>query len=164
MENLKIEVEETKTYWQRRRKALVVPIVFIAFQLLVVLPIAYSQANRPTEILVGFIIFCIFFLVIAGLGSSTIYSTFITFIEINENTVHIVYMEKDRKKEITDSMDKFTFKLKNPLGRGVGYFKITYENYSIYQCCLWNWKNENAFFDLWDYLKKSGLLKTPWYY
>jgi hypothetical protein len=164
MENLKIEVEETKTYWQRRRKALVVPIVFIAFQLLIVLPIAYSHANRPTELLIGFIIFCIIILVIAGLGSNTIYSTFITLIEINENTVHIVYMERDRKKEITDSIDKFTFKLKNPLGRGVGYFRITHENYSIYQCCLWSWKNENAFFDLWDYLKKRGLLKIDWFF
>jgi hypothetical protein len=162
MEDLKIEVEEDKSYSQRRRKALVRPIVFVAFQLLIVLPIAYSQA-LSYRTLIAFIIFGILILVIAGLGSSTIYSTFITLIEINENTVHIVYMERDRKKEITDTMDKFTFKLKNPLGRSVGYFIITHENYSIYQCCLCNWKNENAFFDLWDYLKKRGLLKTPWF-
>ena len=161
MENFKIEVEETKTYWGRMRKVLLRPMACVVC-VLMLSPIIYIHSYRPIGIAIGIIIWCVIFLVFAGFHSAKICSTFITLIEINENTVHIVFTVRNKKQEITDTIDKFSFELKNILRRK-GYFKITHENYSIYQCCLWNWKNENAFFDLWDYLKKRGLLKIAWF-
>ena len=162
MEKFKVQVEETKTYWERMRRSFVWPIVFVVFQLLLVLPIAYSHSLRPLETLIVFIVFCIFILVIAGFRSDTICSTYITLIEINENTVHIVFMERNKKYEIRDTLDKFSFELKNVLRHG-GYIKIAHKNHSLNQYCFWNWKNENAFFNLWDYLKKRSLLNTGWF-
>jgi hypothetical protein len=161
MENLKIEVEETKTYKQRMRRASIVPIVFVACVLMLG-PIINMHLHRPIEIPIGIIIYCVIVLVFSGILYDTICSTFITLIEINENTVHIIFTERNKKHEITDTIDKFSFRLKNTLSQRA-HFKITHENYSISQYCFWNWKKENAFFDLWDYLKKRGLLKTGWF-
>ncbi len=163
MENLKIEVVENKTYWQRMRKALIFPLVFVLF-ILMVRPVLDIYSHKPIEIPFGIIIYCIIVLIFVAFLCDSVCSTFITLIEINENNVHIVFTKRNKKHAITNTIEKFSFRLKNTLSPARCCIEITYENrYSLTQYYQWNWKKEEVFFELWDYLKKRNILKTGWF-
>lgn len=104
------------------------------------------------------------FLVILSFACDYICASYISFLEITETRVHVIFTKRNKKFEIDDSIDNFKFKLEGFYDNYPLRIKITYKNYYIIrQFRKWNWKKEKAYDQLWDYLKKHNLLNTGWF-
>jgi hypothetical protein len=159
MENLKIEVEETKTYWERMGRVFLWPFFILTGFVLFLYIFVLHGKNSDGNFLLGIIY--IPFLILTIFESDFCCASYIHFIEITENRVHIIGTKRNRKFEINDSIEKFIFNYRNTTGRIILFpsIKITYEGNVIRQANKLNWKNEKAFDKLSDYLEKLKLLK-----
>lgn len=154
MEDFKIEVEETNTYWERMRRVFFWPFLILTSYCLF-LYLFIGSMILPT------LIVYIPFITLMISQSDFCCASYIHFIEITENRVHIIGTKRDRKFEINDSIENFIFKFIGHRGIIASFnsIKITYQGNVIAQSNKWNWKKENAFNQLLDYLEKYKLLR-----
>jgi len=163
MESFKIEVEETKTYWQRMRRVL-----FLRFLLLnsyiLFLYFFTGKARNNNDFFVLFFILYAPFLIILLFFCDSACSSYIHFIEITEKRVHIIGTKRNKPFEIDDSIENFVFRLR--LGNRIiqsNSINIIYKGNNIKQYDKWNWKQEKVFDNLWDYLEKRNLVYKNWF-
>jgi hypothetical protein len=156
MENLKIEVEETKTYWERIK-----PIFLLRFILLTIycLFLYLFIGNHSSHMVLPVMMIYIPFLIMIIFQSDFYCASYIHFIEITENRVRITGTKRNKKFETSDSIEKFIFRFSS--GTRIIYFssiKITFQGNVIRQSDKWGWRKEKAFDTLLNYLEKRHLL------
>jgi hypothetical protein len=163
MENLKIEVEETKTYWQRMRKAFFWNFIIIVSAFLFVI----LTENNNNSIKIAFLISAP--LVLFGMSAFSVDALctyYVTDFEIKENTVHITYKKRNEPFELNDSIEKFNFKQGNGsvMNGQTPYLEINYkDNLTIRQYNKWTWEKD-SFFQAIEFLKGQNLLFGKYFF
>jgi hypothetical protein len=162
MENLKIEVEETKTYKQRMKSILIwgfPPI--IAFSVyLYFMPSPNRSSDAEATLLSLFI--CTLFSSVLFLFSDALCAYHISYLEIKENSVHIIYKKRDENLELDDVLERFKFNY-CPRYRVPAFIKIEYNGMlAIRQHRVWAWKHSGFFDQTKEYLENHKLLYRTW--
>lgn len=122
MENLKIEVEETKTYRERMKFPFLFGFILLTSWILLICLFLFLQHQKMHDSpWIG--IFCYFILlIIYTWGCDNTCAYYITVLEINEARVHIIYKKRNKEFELNDSLEKFGFK--KGIHRAGPYFSI----------------------------------------
>lgn len=156
MENFKIEVEETKTYWQRMKLPLIFGfIIYMSWSLFVFL--LSPKMHGPVWIVI-LLVSLIVVIYIWGCDNTCAY--YITTLEISKNHLHIIYKKRNREFELNDLMENFTFK--KGINRPGPYFSIAQNGkFIVKQYKRWKWK-EAAFNYTINYLTSQKLVKINW--
>lgn len=165
MENIRIEVEEKKKYWQRMLGGLVFGFAIVTFTWAIIAVISHQLFPAGKSIII--------FLYILSIGVQFINSDiqcacFITLLEIKDGYLYIEYMNRDKPSKVSGEIGNFSFVFGISGGRSAFiqtyHIDVKYANGRkiARQAYVWNWKKE-PFIKLGEYLKRNHLLKTVWY-
>lgn len=159
MENFKIEVEETKTYWQRIGRAMFWNFIFITgIMLFISLQDGKHSNNGNLIFIIGYIIF----LAVSAFSSNELCAIFIKQFEIKGNRIKIIYKKRNEEFEINDTLDTIGLSIGHASQINGGWFKhyleITYnKNLRIRQYNKWGW-DVDSFYKTLENLKN---IKKP---
>jgi hypothetical protein len=162
LENLKIEVEETKNYKQRMRYLLMGGGLFIlVFGLLLYYMPGPKRKISDSEAFYMALYACIMFYLLLILRFDIICAYHISLLEIKENRLHLIFTKRGKAIELDDLIEKFEFTTRSPWENGglPLFIKIKYNGkLTARQHKVWGWKRQGAFDQTVEYLKKHKLL------
>ncbi len=133
MKNIKIEVEEKKTYWQRILYVTLGCSIFMGVGILFV-----YLMKGPWQMVLG--ISCLSYAYLWYIIDKR-NAYYITLFEIKDSVVHIVFTGRGVENDITDKVEKFIFKRGVSNGGSGNYLEIEYKgDFLLRLYSQWGWK------------------------
>jgi len=158
MENLKIEVEEDKTYWERMKSLLILGFPLIITFSIIVYFSPLPNRGSDLDALLRSVGICTLLSLTLFLFSDIVCAYHISFLEIKENRVHIIYKKRDKSFVLDDAIEKFEFSYR-PGSLRSAFIKIEFNGaFVLRQHKVWNWKKEGVFDQTIKYLENRKLL------